>query len=43
MNWDKKSIERFITEYKKQMIISLQNLIKTQYGENMTIEEINKT
>ncbi len=37
-----KSIERFITEYKKQMIISLQNLIKTQYGENMTIEEINK-
>ena len=36
------SIKKFITEYKNQMMISLQNLIKLQFGENYTIEELNK-
>ena len=36
------NIKKFITEYKKQMIISLQNLIKIQFGEEMTLEELNK-
>ena len=36
------SIKKFITEYKNQMIISLQSLIKMQFGEEMTLEEINK-
>lgn len=36
------SIKNFITEYKKQMIISLQNMIKIQFGEELTIDEINK-
>ena len=36
------SIKNFITEYKNQMLISLQNLIKIQFGEEMTLEEINK-
>ena len=36
------SIKKFITEYKNQMIISLQNLIKIQFGEDMTLDEINK-
>ena len=38
----KQSIKNFITEYKNQMIISLQNLIKIQFGEDMTLDEINK-
>ena len=36
------NIKRFITEYKNQMMISLQNLIKIQFGENFTIDELNK-
>ena len=36
------NIKKFITEYKKQMIISLQNLIKIQFGEEMTLEDLNK-
>ena len=36
------NIKKFIPEYKKQMIISLQNLIKIQFGEEMTLEELNK-
>ena len=36
------NIKKFITEYKNQMIISLQYLIKVQFGEEMTLEEINK-
>ena len=36
------NIKKFIIEYKKQMIISLQNIIKTQFDENLTIEELNK-
>ena len=28
--------------YKNQMLISLQNLIKIQFGENLTLEELNK-
>ena len=34
-------IKTFVNEYKKQMIISLQNLIKVQFNENITIEELN--
>ena len=36
------NIKKFITEYKNQMIISLQNLIKIQFGEDITIDELNK-
>ena len=36
------NIKRFITEYKNQMLISLQNLIKIQFGEDMTLDEIKK-
>ena len=36
------NIKKLITEYKNQMIISLQNLIKIQFGEDMTLDEINK-
>ena len=36
------SIKNFITEYKNQMLISLQNLIKIQFGEELTIDEINR-
>ena len=33
-------IKNFVKEYRKQMLISLQNLLKTQFNENRTIEEI---
>lgn len=33
-------IKKFVDEYKKQMLISLQNLIKTQFNELLTIEEL---
>ena len=36
------NIKKFITEYKNQMIISLQNLIKIQFGEDMTLDELKK-
>ncbi len=35
------NIKKFVKEYKNQMLISLQNLIKLQYNENITIEELN--
>ena len=33
-------IKMFVNEYKKQMLISLQSLIKTQFNESLTIEEL---
>ena len=33
-------IKKFVDEYKKQMFISLQNLIKTQFNELLTIDEL---
>ena len=36
------NIKKFITEYKNQMLISLQHLIKIQFGENISIDELNK-
>ena len=36
------NMKKFITEYKNQMLMSLQNLIKMQFGETLTLEELNK-
>jgi len=33
-------IKKFVDEYKKQMYISLQNLIKIQFNKTLTIEEL---
>ena len=33
------TIQKFVNEYKYQMLISLQNLLKTQFNENRIIEE----
>ncbi len=39
---DDEKIKCFVDEYKKQMMISLQNLIKVQFNKNISIDELNK-
>ncbi len=36
------NINDFIKEYKNQMLISLQNILKNQFNKSLTIEELNK-
>jgi len=41
-NQEQEKINEFIRDYKNQMLITLQNLVKNQFNKLMTIDELNK-